>query len=131
VNHGEKRQVTGATLIIAKLDRLSRDAAFLLTLRDSGGRFVACDMHEAKDLTVGIMALVAQAEREEISRRTKEDLRTPRGLDRSVMAHLSDGGWIARHENLLITGPTGLGKSWIACALGHKACGNPISRSKE
>ena len=42
------------------------------------------------------------------------DLRTPRGLDRSVMAGLADGGWIARHENLLITGPTRLGKSWIA-----------------
>ena len=50
------------------------------------------------------------------------DLRTPRGLDRAVMAHLIDGGWIDRHENLLITGQTGLGKSWIACALGHKAC---------
>ena len=50
------------------------------------------------------------------------DLRTPRGIDRAVMAHLVDGGWIGRHENLLITGPTGLWKSWIACALGHKAC---------
>mgnify|MGYP003461727963 FL=1 len=50
------------------------------------------------------------------------DLRTPRGIDRIVMAHLVDGGWIGRHENLLITGQTGLGKSWIACALGHKAC---------
>lgn len=38
------------------------------------------------------------------------------------MAHLIDGGWIDRHENLLVTGQTGLGKSWIACGLGHKAC---------
>jgi DNA invertase Pin-like site-specific DNA recombinase len=67
-------KVTGATLIIAKLDRLSRNAAFLLTLRDSGVRFIAVDMPHANDLTVGIMALVAQAEREAISRRTKEAL---------------------------------------------------------
>jgi DNA invertase Pin-like site-specific DNA recombinase len=67
-------KVTGATLVIAKLDRLSRNAAFLLALRDSGVRFVAVDIPEANDLTVGIMALVAQAEREAISRRTKEAL---------------------------------------------------------
>ena len=67
-------KVTGATLVIAKLDRLSRNAAFLLALRDSGVRFMAVDMPEANDLTVGIMALVAQAEREAISRRTKEAL---------------------------------------------------------
>ena len=67
-------RLTGATLVIAKLDRLSRNAAFLLTLRDSGVKFVACDMPEANDLTVGIMALVAQQEREAISRRTKEAL---------------------------------------------------------
>ena len=56
------------------MDRLGRNAAFLLALRDSGVRFVAVDMPEANDLTVGIMALVAQAEREAISRRTKEAL---------------------------------------------------------
>lgn len=67
-------RLTGATLVIAKLDRLSRNAAFLLTLRDAGVRFLACDMPEANDLTVGIMALVAQQEREAISRRTKEAL---------------------------------------------------------
>ena len=67
-------KVTGAILVIAKLDRLSRNAAFLLTLRDSGVRFLAVDMPEANDITVGIMALVAQAEREAISRRTKEAL---------------------------------------------------------
>ena len=67
-------RVTGATLVIAKLDRLSRNAAFLLALRDSGVKFVAVDMPEANDLTVGIMALVAEAEREAISRRTRDAL---------------------------------------------------------
>ena len=71
-------KVTGAVLVIAKLDRLSRNAAFLLTLRDSGVRFVAVDLPEANDLTVGIMALVAQAEREAISRRTREALAVAR-----------------------------------------------------
>jgi DNA invertase Pin-like site-specific DNA recombinase len=67
-------KVTGATLVIAKLDRLSRNAAFLLTLRDSGAEFVAADMPDANSLTVGIMALMAQHEREMISKRTKEAL---------------------------------------------------------
>lgn len=67
-------KVTGATLVIAKLDRLSRNAAFLLALRDSGAKFVAADMPEANDLTVGIMALVAEQERRAISKRTKEAL---------------------------------------------------------
>ncbi|PJN93980.1 resolvase, partial [Amaricoccus sp. HAR-UPW-R2A-40] len=72
-------RVTRATLVIAKLDRLSRNAAFLLTLRDSGVRFAAVDLPEANDLTVGIMALVVQAEGEAISKRTKEALAVARG----------------------------------------------------
>ena len=75
--HGKVIQLarlTGASLVIANLDRLARNAAFLLTLRDSGVRFLACNMPEANDLTVGIMTLVAQQEREAISRRTKEAL---------------------------------------------------------
>jgi DNA invertase Pin-like site-specific DNA recombinase len=67
-------KVTGATLVIAKLDRLSRNAAFLLTLKESGVKFVAADLPDANELTVGIMALVAQQEREAISRRTCEAL---------------------------------------------------------
>lgn len=59
-------KITGYTLLIAKLDRLSRNAAFLRTLRDSGVRFIAVDMPEAHVLTVGIMALVAQQKREAI-----------------------------------------------------------------
>jgi DNA invertase Pin-like site-specific DNA recombinase len=68
-------KVTGATLVIAKLDRLSRNAAFLMNLADSGARFVAADMPHANSLTVGIMALVAQQEAEAISKRTKEALK--------------------------------------------------------
>lgn len=69
-----KARLTGATLVIAKLDRLSRNAAFLLTLRESGVKFVATDMPDANELTVGIMALVAQQERQAISQRTREAL---------------------------------------------------------
>jgi DNA invertase Pin-like site-specific DNA recombinase len=67
-------KVTGATLVVAKMDRLSRNLAFLAALQDSGARFVAADMPEANELTVHIMASVAQAEGKAISTRTKEAL---------------------------------------------------------
>jgi DNA replication protein DnaC len=50
------------------------------------------------------------------------DYRSPRGLDRAMMQKLINGGWIDAHDNLVLVGPTGVGKSWIASALGHKAC---------
>ncbi len=50
------------------------------------------------------------------------DYRHPRGLDKSLIASLASCKWVAEHLNVLITGPTGVGKSWIACALAQKAC---------
>lgn len=50
------------------------------------------------------------------------DMKVARGLDKALFAKLAAGDWIARHQNLIITGKTGLGKSWLSCALGHKAC---------
>lgn len=65
----------GAKLCIAKLDRLSRDACFLLGLEKAGVEFVCADMPSANRLTVGIMAMVAEEERRMISARTKAALR--------------------------------------------------------
>lgn len=63
-------KLTHTTLLIAKLDRLSRSAAFLLTLQAAGTRFIAADMPEANEAVVGFMAVMAQAERKAISERT-------------------------------------------------------------
>jgi len=64
----------GAAILIAKIDRLSRDAAFLLTLRKAGVDIIAADMPNAGTLEFGVRAVVAQHEREEISKRTKQAL---------------------------------------------------------
>jgi DNA replication protein DnaC len=50
------------------------------------------------------------------------DYRSPRGLDRTLFQKLAQGDWIEAHDNLALIGPTGVGKSWLASALGHKAC---------
>ena len=50
------------------------------------------------------------------------DYRAARGLDRALFQKLTSGEWIERHQNLLVTGKTGTGKTWLSCALGHRAC---------
>lgn len=50
------------------------------------------------------------------------DYKTPRGLDRTLLTQLATSQWVREHLNVLITGPTGIGKSWIACALAQQAC---------
>lgn len=67
-------KVTGATLVVAKMDRLSRNAAFLLALRDSGAKLVAADNPDVNDMTVGILAVIAEEERKAISNRTSAAL---------------------------------------------------------
>jgi DNA replication protein DnaC len=75
---------------------------------------------EARDSRRLALRLKAAKLRQEA---TVEDLdfRTPRGLDKSVVRSLAQAGWVANHHNLLISGPTGAGKSFLACALTHAA----------
>lgn len=69
-----------ATLIIAKLDRLSRNITFIFQLRDSKVDFICCDIPDANTMTIGIFALLAQQERELISERTKKALKSKKQL---------------------------------------------------
>jgi len=75
----ERCKETGSTLLIAKLDRLARNASFILNLKDDLAKykigFTAVDMPDANTLTIGIMALMAQQEAEFISERTKAGLK--------------------------------------------------------
>ncbi|MFD2935309.1 recombinase family protein [Spirosoma flavum] len=81
-----------AILVIVKLDRLSRNASFIFTLRDSGVNFQCVDMPDANTLTIGIFATLAQHERELISSRTKA----------ALQAKLAQGAKLGKPENLTL-----------------------------
>lgn len=70
----DKCKKTGATLLIAKLDRLARSLSFIVSLQESEVKFVACDMPEANEMMIQIMATFAQHERKAISQRSKDAL---------------------------------------------------------
>lgn len=78
---------TGAVLLIAKLDRLSRNVEFLFSLKNSGRQFKACDCPELDTLTLAIFAGMAQRERELISARTKAALQAKKARGERIGNH--------------------------------------------
>jgi DNA invertase Pin-like site-specific DNA recombinase len=90
-------KLSRSTLCVAKLDRLSRNAGFLLTLQESGLRLVFCDLPGANEMTIGVMALVARQERQAISERTKAALQAAkrRGV---LLGSARPGHWEGRED---------------------------------
>jgi len=113
-----RAKVTGATLVIAKLDRLSRNLAFIAALQDSGAKFVAADMPEANETMIQFMAVIAQHERKMISTRTKAALAAARARGKRL-----------GNPNLVALQAVGAGKpGWTAGANSNRASADRFAR---
>jgi DNA invertase Pin-like site-specific DNA recombinase len=106
-------KVTGATLVIAKLDRLLRDLEFIVRLQKSSIKFVCADMPEANELTIHLFAAIAQHERQAISKRTTE----------ALAAAKARGTWVSRSNRTV----SRLGNPNGAAALRRAGKGNAAS----
>jgi len=135
-------------LQIAKLDRLTRNLAFIFALRDSGVAFVCADMPEANTLTIGVMATMAQHEREVISDRTKKALAEKKrlgftlGRPENLTPEAIDEGRVVRQRNAradennvraaaLANFMRDSGQTWTAIAMALNAYGFRARRGKE
>ena len=114
-----------AAMADAFLDLHSQSAADDLSREDWLGLLIDREVTARDNKRLGRRLNLARLRQNAVVEDT--DLRTPRGLDRSLFQSLTTCGWIRESHHVLIGGPTGVGKSWLACALGHKACRDGFS----
>jgi DNA replication protein DnaC len=101
-------------------EQLQNQKASALSFEERLGLLVDREMSERENRRLSTRLRAAKLR---ISASVEDiDFRQPRGLDKSLILSLASNQWIVEHHNLLVIGPTGVGKSYLACALSHKAC---------
>jgi DNA replication protein DnaC len=114
------RAVGMAAMADAFLEMQSQSAATDLTREDWLGLLLDREV-TARD-SKRLARRLSQARLRQNAVVEDTDFRAPRGLDRTLFHKLAGCDWLRHSQHLVISGPTGVGKSWLACALGHKAC---------
>jgi len=104
----------------ALIDQLNQDDVNSLSFDERFGLLVDREMLEKENRR--LQTRLRKAKLKQTAAIEDIDYRYPRGLDKSLMLHLSSCGWVKAHQNVLIVGPTGTGKTYLGCALAHKAC---------
>lgn len=92
-----RAKLTNSTLVVAKLDRLARNAAFTMALQESRLPFICCDNEHANELTIGILAVIAQHEAKQISERTKNALAVAKNRG-TKLGSAREGHWEGRED---------------------------------
>src|SRR6188472_1524896 len=109
-----------AAMADAFLELQANDAAAELSREDWLGLLLDREATSRENKRLGRRLRQARLRQNAIIEDT--DFRVPRGLDRALFQKLATCHWVRDHQHLVLGGPTGVGKSWLACALGHKAC---------
>jgi DNA replication protein DnaC len=109
-----------AAMADAFLELQANDAAAELSREDWLGLLLDREATSRENKRLGRRLTQARLRQTAVIEDT--DFRTARGLDRGLFLKLGDCDWIRHSQHLIICGPCGVGKSWLACALGHKAC---------
>ncbi len=119
----QKMRLTG--LYKALQEQLQREECQAMTFEERLGLMLDREITERENRR--LQTLLRKATLHQQAAIEDLDHHAPRDLDRRLMTRLNAMQWVREHLNLLITGPTGVGKSWIGCALGNKACREGLS----
>jgi DNA replication protein DnaC len=119
-NANQMRELRLPAMTTAYERQLEQPKIFDLGFDDRFGLLLEAECAARK--TRKLNRLVKTANMPEAASLEDLDMRASRGLDKALLSTLAACGWIQRRQNLIVVGPTGVGKTWLACALAHQAC---------